>query len=150
MDAIDYTKSLFRNSSDKPLRFAIPTQFANGISYRYTYFEDTLSTPSSKSKPFSTRLNPSRYEHFYIVEVNELSHHDKLNCDGPTRFPIFRNFLDLFAPYRFSSVIVDPKTGKRKLRYIFDTRIQTTDFLQPVFTHYPNIKVKAVRKQRYY
>ena len=131
LDAVDYTKSLFRNASDNPIRIDIPTQHINAL-----------------TKP--ARLQPSRYEHFYVVDIYELNSHQKPAIRAPTKFTCFRRFLDMLSPYRISSVLVDPQTQKRKLRFIFDTRVQTVEFLRSAYDNYPVLQVKAIRKQRYY
>jgi hypothetical protein len=93
------------------------------------------------------KVNSSRYNLYYIILVSEPK---KYPIDFPKSFAYWRQKIDLLSPYRFSSIIIDEITKRRKLKYIMDDASNIFYFAKLLKRNYPNIKIEYIRHQEYY
>jgi len=56
-------------------------------------------------------------------------------------FIIWKKQIDLLAPYRYSSIIYDNSTKKRKIKYIFDEISSVYSFLKTLEKNHPNLDI---------
>lgn len=57
--------------------------------------------------------------------------------DRPSSFLGWRKLMDSLSPWRVSSLIKDPETNKRKLKFLFDGYGDMNRFLSKVKVEYP-------------
>ncbi len=96
---------------------------------------------------YRSMIDKNRYNLHYTVLVSEPN---KYPYNFPRSFAYWRQKIDLLSPYRFSSIIIDEITKRRKLKYIMDDASNIFYFAKLLKRNYPNIKIEYIRHQEYY
>ncbi len=92
-------------------------------------------------------INKNRYNLHYEVYISEPRKYPEY---FPRSFAYWRQKIDLLAPHRFSSIIYDKITKKRKLKYIMDDSYNLFEFVNNVKKYYPDLKIEYIRHQEFY
>lgn len=117
------------------------------LDYLPSKIQSLMKTTYSTVLYDKKNIDSSRYNLYYVVLVSEPK---KYPNNFPNSFAYWRQKIDLLSPYRFSSIVVDKITKKRKLKYIMDDASNIYNFVKLLKRNYPNIKIEYRRHQEYY
>ncbi len=89
----------------------------------------------------------NRYNIYYTVVIDEPY---KYPNGFPKSFAYWRQKIDLLCPFRFSSIIFDKESNRRKLKYILDDAELTYNFIKKIKREFDNLKINSSKIIEFY